>query len=381
MFCRRRKGGNLGARKVRSQRTNSLPPIKWVCECKFMFCMFKAFKRFFVVKLFKAFLQCFEDSLVTQLNPSRYHRWHRRPATTLVTVARTWSWRIPCRALWSAPSTSGLGSCGWFWSVEEREWREKLSRWLKLSLLTIEGACIQGSPSICMGKVFLVSRITSLHCAIERERRDERKKCQRRCLLSKSTRHHPINVERKFKYLNVLPMLSIPFVLVPCEGSFLIQLLLFYGRRCLRTGKAFIYSLAPAVNLFSFRSPWMAMDKSTELKLCVEISLSVARRRFILLKGPALDVLRRIRFCDKFSPHRLEPPWLYGIFSKATPCSGTPFKSSLTPSHVSSTNSWRFLHVAEKVSLVAYSKYHSLFFILELNCHEMNSSLNRREEN
>lgn len=55
------------------------------------------------------------------------------------------------------------------------------------------------------------------------------------------------------------------------------------------------------------------------------------------------------------------------MFSRAIPWSGTPFKSSLTPSHVSSTNSCRFLQVAEKVSLVAYSKYHSLFFILELN--------------
>lgn len=100
----------------------------------------------------------------------------------------------------------------------------------------------------------------------------------------------------------------------------------------------------------------MAIDRSTELKLWVEISLSVALSLLILLKGPDVDVLLRSRFCDRFSPHRFEPPWLYGMFNKAIPWSGTPFRSSLTPSQVSSTNSWRFLHVAENVSLVAYYK-------------------------
>lgn len=111
----------------------------------------------------------------------------------------------------------------------------------------------------------------------------------------------------------------------------------------------------------------MAIDKSTELKLCVEISLSPARSFLIRLKGPCAEVLRLSRFCDKFSPQRLDPPCVYGMFSSAMPCSATPFKSNCTPSHVNSTNSWRFLHVAEKVSLVAYSKYQSLFFIRELN--------------
>ncbi len=31
--------------------------------------------------------------------------------------------------------------------------------------LTVHGPCIQGSPSICMGNVFFVVMITSLHCA------------------------------------------------------------------------------------------------------------------------------------------------------------------------------------------------------------------------
>lgn len=35
----------------------------------------------------------------------------------------------------------------------------------KLCTLTVHGPCIQGSPSICIGKVFFVVIITSLHCA------------------------------------------------------------------------------------------------------------------------------------------------------------------------------------------------------------------------
>lgn len=113
--------------------------------------------------------------------------------------------------------------------------------------------------------------------------------------------------------------------------------------------------------------PWMAMLKSTELKLWVDISLSALRSFFIFLNGPLLDVLLLMRFCDKFSPHKLDPPCVYGIFSSAIPCNEIPFKSNRMPSHVSSTYSWRFLQVAENVSLVAYSKYQSLFFIRELN--------------
>lgn len=56
-----------------------------------------------------------------------------------------------------------------------------------------------------------------------------------------------------------------------------------------------------------------------------------------------------------------------GMLSNAIPWSGIPFKSNWIPSQVSSTYSFRFLHVALKVSLVAYSKYHNLFFMRELN--------------
>lgn len=58
----------------------------------------------------------------------------------------------------------------------------------------------------------------------------------------------------------------------------------------------------------SLKKPWMAIDRSTELKLCVEISLSAARSFLMRLKGPCADVLRRSLFWDKFSPQRFEPP-------------------------------------------------------------------------
>lgn len=44
--------------------------------------------------------------------------------------------------------------------------------------LTVQGICIQGSPSICMGNVFLVLMMTSLHCA---KRRPEARSPVRTC--------------------------------------------------------------------------------------------------------------------------------------------------------------------------------------------------------
>lgn len=75
----------------------------------------------------------------------------------------------------------------------------------------------------------------------------------------------------------------------------------------------------------------MATDKSTELKLTADNSLSELFNRFPLPNGL---VLFRIRFCDKCSPHRLEPPWVYGMFSNAIPCKCGPFaRSNAIPSH------------------------------------------------
>lgn len=77
--------------------------------------------------------------------------------------------------------------------------------------------------------------------------------------------------------------------------------------------------------------PCMAMERSTELKLLAEYSLSVLLRRLPLRNGP---VARLIRFCDKCSPHKFEPPCVYGIFNNAMPCNGGPLaKSNGTPSH------------------------------------------------
>lgn len=81
-------------------------------------------------------------------------------------------------------------------------------------------------------------------------------------------------------------------------------------------------------------SPCIAMDRSTELKLFAEYSLSELRSRLPLRNGP---LPRLMRFCDKCSPHKFEPPCVYGMFSRATPCKCGPFaKSNETPSHCSS---------------------------------------------
>lgn len=75
----------------------------------------------------------------------------------------------------------------------------------------------------------------------------------------------------------------------------------------------------------------MAIDRSTELKLLADNSLSADFSFLPFRNGPPLFL---IRFCDRCSPQRFEPPWVYGIFRRAIPCSCGPFaNSSETPSH------------------------------------------------
>lgn len=78
-------------------------------------------------------------------------------------------------------------------------------------------------------------------------------------------------------------------------------------------------------------SPCMAIDRSTELKLLAEYSLSELFSRLPFRNGP---LPRLMRFCDKCSPHKFEPPCVYGMFSNAIPCKCGPLaKSNETPSH------------------------------------------------
>lgn len=80
-----------------------------------------------------------------------------------------------------------------------------------------------------------------------------------------------------------------------------------------------------------FHPPWMAIDRSTELKLLAEYSLSELLNRLPFRNGP---LPRLMRFCDKCSPHKFEPPCVYGMFSSAMPCKCGPLaKSNETPSH------------------------------------------------
>lgn len=73
------------------------------------------------------------------------------------------------------------------------------------------------------------------------------------------------------------------------------------------------------------------MDRSTELKLVAEKSLSELFSRLPFLNGPPLFL---ILFCDKCSPHKFEPPCVYGMFSNAIPCKWGPLaNSNETPSH------------------------------------------------
>lgn len=78
-------------------------------------------------------------------------------------------------------------------------------------------------------------------------------------------------------------------------------------------------------------SPCIAIDRSTELKLFAEYSLSELLNRLPFRNGP---LPRLMRFCDKCSPHKFEPPCVYGMFSNAMPCKCGPLaKSNETPSH------------------------------------------------
>ena len=76
--------------------------------------------------------------------------------------------------------------------------------------------------------------------------------------------------------------------------------------------------------------PCKAKLRSTKLKLLLDNSLS----DLLSCSLRKLNGAGRVRFLTEVSPHKLDPPWVYGMFSKAMPCSDGPLaKSSDTPSH------------------------------------------------
>lgn len=119
---------------------------------------------------------------------------------------------------------------------------------------------------------------------------------------------------------------------VPCASSFLSRLLRFSYRQSLRI----FCLLKPIVSTLKVALiPWMATERSTELKLVADNSLSDSCMFLPFWNGP--PPLRLIRFCDRCSPHRFDPPWVYGMLSSAMPCRWGPFaRSSDTPSHLKS---------------------------------------------
>lgn len=148
--------------------------------------------------------------------------------------------------------------------------------------------------------------------------------------------HHRFALEMFFWSLLLLHCIGlivgqmhvIQSVLDPCANNSLIQLLQYV---CLQNlFNVFVYIVY--VFFFFLKSkmykcmhtnrtkhylPCMATDKSTELKLVAESSLSELLNFLPFLNGP---LLRFIRFCDKCSPHKFEPPCVYGILSNAIPC-------------------------------------------------------------
>lgn len=91
-------------------------------------------------------------------------------------------------------------------------------------------------------------------------------------------------------------------------------------------------STRPCRYMTAIRIPWVATDRSTELKLVADSSLSDSCIFLPFRNGP--PPLRLMRFCDKCSPQRFEPPWVYGMLSRAMPWRCGPLaRSSETPSH------------------------------------------------
>jgi hypothetical protein len=75
--------------------------------------------------------------------------------------------------------------------------------------------------------------------------------------------------------------------------------------------------------------PWMAALRFTELKLLVDSSFSLS-----FLRIGMREVVLTDRFFPWFSPHRLDPPCVYGMLRSAMPCRACPLASSRdTPSH------------------------------------------------
>lgn len=75
--------------------------------------------------------------------------------------------------------------------------------------------------------------------------------------------------------------------------------------------------------------PWMAALRFTELKLLVDSSFSLS-----FLRIGMREVVLTGRFFPWFSPHRFDPPCVYGMLRSAMPCRACPLASSRdTPSH------------------------------------------------
>lgn len=97
------------------------------------------------------------------------------------------------------------------------------------------------------------------------------------------------------------------------------------------------------LDYFALSSPWIAAVRSTELKLLVLSSLS----------GRFFRLPRRCRvWC---SPQRFEPPWVKGMFSKATPCRDGPCaKSRGVPSHCNRWNARSVTNSIDSIELIDY---------------------------
>ena len=180
--------------------------------------------------------------------------------------------------------------------------------------LTVHGPCIHGSPSICIGNLLVVVMVTLLHCANRLP--DSRSPvltwpmCRQLSNPMTSIRLSPISVGENFTVSpGVLKELSV-CVLVSSNDESVKDVLMR------------ISEFVSCVLWLCRYRPWIAAVKSTELKLLVLSSLS----------GRFFRLPRRWRvWC---SPQRFEPPWVKGMFSKATPWSEGPCaRSKGVPSH------------------------------------------------
>jgi len=207
-------------------------------------------------------------------------------------------------------SSSKLSSSLWRSSFVRKLKKDRLlgggptsiGTWFLWLISIVPGGCSQGSPSTCMGNLFLTWTMTWLHWA------------------------------------SLLPEDRKPVLTWPIWRQF----------------------SRPTTSISLSPISCVAWERSMSETLLKGAPWSF----FFLLFLPAL--LRRLLALE--SPHILVPPCVDGIFKKVIPCRGGPsLKFSGTPSHISWTSSCKFLHEDENCSEVAYSKYHSLFFIRLLN--------------